>query len=339
MNVPPRKAIWIRLPKFIGDGVMIHRAVEPLRRLGLPLVAWGPSPVVELFEGSGAFAGTWADGQERPGAWVVSRMLRTHEAAAVINLPRSTRALLPAWLARIPLRAGWNEGGGWLLATHHLSFRSVDGHQMLRYKVLLEMAYPGLPEAPFTPFRPRDQAVDEANRVLERLGMARSPFVVLGLGAMAWQKRLGTSVWVALIQRLRDQGVSHVLVGGPGADQEQAAEILGCLPGVPDLTGRLALSVTAAVIAQACALVGNDSALGHLAAACGTPAVLAFGPTHPDRTAPIGIGIQVVQKRGLSCLGCLGGCDVPGHPCMEQLDPEDLWRPLDALLNAKPDGS
>lgn len=328
----PLGAVWVRMPRFIGDAVMIHQALEPLRAAGMPLVAWGPPAVAELFAGSAAFAGVWADGPERDSAWALRRLLRDARARAVLNLPRSTRALLAAWLARVPLRAGWREGGGRLLATRSLPFRT-QGHQLERYAALISAAFPGLAPAPAQPFRPRTESLEAGAQALRELGL-EPPFVALALGAMSPTKRLGTGVWVALIRNLKAQGVPHVLLGGAGADEAQAAAIRDAEPGVPDLTGRLSLSVSAAIVARAAALVGNDSALSHLAAACGTPALVVFGPTVPAATAPVGPRVRILRREDLPCLECQAyPCAMPGHPCMEAIPADKLLEELNFLLN------
>jgi len=325
---PPLGAIWVRMPRFIGDAVLIHQALEPLRAAGWQLVAWGPAPIAEMFRGSGAFAGVWADGPERGRPLALRTLLRDHQAAGVVNLPRSSRALVAAWLARVPLRAGWREGGGRFLATAALPFAAPPSgalppgtsfHQFDRYRRLLDLAFPGLPPAAPVPFRPRPEAMARAVALEASLGLA-PPYVVLALGAMTANKRLGTGVWLDLIGRLARRGVQHVLLGGRGEDEAQAAAILAGSPGVPSLAGRIPLSTSAALIARAAAVVGNDSALSHLAAACGTPVVVAFGPTRPGATAPVGPRVRVLRREDLDCLECGGfSCRVPGHPCMEAL--------------------
>ena len=57
----PKEAVWIRLPRFIGDSMMIHQALEPLRATGVPLVAWGSAHLMELFEGSTGFNAVYPD--------------------------------------------------------------------------------------------------------------------------------------------------------------------------------------------------------------------------------------------------------------------------------------
>ncbi|HEX9008982.1 MAG TPA: glycosyltransferase family 9 protein [Holophagaceae bacterium] len=320
----PEGATWVRMPRFIGDALMIHQSLAPLRAAGRPLVAWGPAPVMDLFEGSGTYAATVAD-VGKPGTWALAGLLRRHRAAGVVNLPRSTRGLLAGFLARTPLRAGWSESGGRLLATCSQPFKGRNDHQADRYRDLLARAFPGLPPAEPPAFRPRAEAWAEAEALRVELGL-EGPFVVLGLGAAAWVKRLGTPLWIDLIGWLRDQGLAHVLLGGTFfEDLAQADALRQAFPGIPDLCGKVPLPVSAALVAQAAAVVGNDSALAHLAAACHTPLVAAFGPTRPELTAPRGPRVTILRKEDLSCLGCLLlQCPVPGHPCMEALEPARL---------------
>lgn len=329
----PERALWVRMPRFIGDALMIHRALAPLRAAGRPLVAWGPAPVVDLFEGSGAYAATVADAG-KAGTWAMASLLRRHRASGVVNLPRSTRGLLAAFLARTPLRVGWSEAGGRLLATHAMPFKGRDDHQVDRYEALLASAFPGLPAADPGPFRPREEAFAQAAGLRRELGL-ECPFVVLGLGSAAGVKRLGTPLWIGLITWLRARGVAHVLLGGTFfEDLAQAEALRTAFPGIPDLCGKVPLPVSAALVSQAAVVVGNDSALAHLTAACHTPLVAVFGPTRPELTAPRGPQVTLLRNETLDCLGCLLlQCPVPGHPCMEGLDPDLLRRAVEASLS------
>lgn len=328
----PDQAVWVRLPRFIGDSVMIAQALEPLRRAGLPLVAWGPGFVCELFEGSAAFAAVAPDPPRKPGSWATAKLLSTHRAAAVLNFPRSQRALAGAWLARIPVRAGWSEGGGALLATHQLPFRTTRGHQVERYRALLAKAFPAAAPCEPAPFAPRAEAFAQADRLLAEAGVAK-PFIALCLGAMSWNKRLGTAAWTELATSLLGRGEAVALLGGAGDDEAQAAEIRKRLPELPDFTGRAALSTGAALLGRAKAAVANDSALAHLAAAVGTPVAVAYGPTDPAVTRPWGDAVAIVRREDLACIGCMGpGCPVPGRPCLEALGAERILAALVAWL-------
>jgi heptosyltransferase-2 len=328
----PAGAVWARLPRFIGDAVMIAQALEPLRRAGRPLVAWGPPFVCELFEGSAAFSAVVPDPPGKPGSWATAKLLKAHRAAAVVNFPRSQRALSGALLARVPVRAGWREGGGALLATHALPFKAAPGHQVERYRALLGKAFPDIEACEPVPFAPRAEAEAQAEGLLAGAGVA-SPFAALALGAMSWNKRLGTRAWAEVAQALEARGLGAVLLGAGAEDEAQAADLLSRLPGLPSLVGRAPLSAGAAILRRAAAVLANDSALAHLAAAEGTPVVVAYGPTDPSVTRPWTERATVVRREDLPCIGCMDhGCAVEGRPCLEALEPARLLAALDAFL-------
>jgi ADP-heptose:LPS heptosyltransferase len=92
----------------------------------------------------------------------------------------------------------------------------------------------------------------------------------------------------ALMQMLRDDVDAIVLLGGPG-DRGACAELAAAsaLP-VLDLAGKTSLLQAAAVIERVSLFVGNDSGLGHIAAAVGTATLTLFGPGDPARYRPWG---------------------------------------------------
>lgn len=328
----PQKAVWVRMPRFIGDSMMIQQALEPLRAKGFPLVAWGSAFLMELFQGSNGFEAVYADPHGKPSAMESVRVLRKFKAAAVINLPRSTRAMLAACLARVPVRLGWREAGGSLLATASLPFKGLKGHQVERYHALINTGFPDLGDVVHIPFRPRPEAEAQAAEVCRELALD-GIFVLLSLGAMTWNKRLGTGVWVDLILRLQGQGIRFAVVGGSGEDEVQARDIVGFVPDVVDLTGLYPLSTIAALVSRSSAVVANDSGIGHMAAACRVPVISIFGPTKPEFSAPYSTRTAVLQKEGLPCLGCHRfDCPVEGHPCMNAIEGERIFRAVKAFL-------
>ncbi|MBS1714677.1 MAG: glycosyltransferase family 9 protein [Armatimonadetes bacterium] len=88
-----------------------------------------------------------------------------------------------------------------------------------------------------------------------------------------------------------------------------------------DLTGKLSVIETMAVLERSRLLLTNDSGPMHLAAAVGTPVVALFGPTSSKRFAPYGEGHAALQGRcecpvrdldrcGGACLNSIGVSDV-----------------------------
>jgi ADP-heptose:LPS heptosyltransferase len=86
---------------------------------------------------------------------------------------------------------------------------------------------------------------------------------------------------------------------------------------VRSLVGTLTLPETASVLAAAGAVVANDSGLGHVAAAVGTPTVLLFGPT-PDAVLGGFPPNVTVLRAGLRCEPCWGRARF--GPCASRLD-------------------
>ena len=287
MSGIPKGALWVRMPRFIGDGILIAQSLEPLRQAGHPLVAWGPERVVDLYRGSSAFSAIHPDEPSGRNVLVLARTLRRHQASGVLSLARSLRPLLAGWLARVPLRIGWEEGGGRRIAPHSAPFWELSLHHFDRYQALVGRAFPGLPPAAPRPFR-------------------------------LWAEAAAAGPWTALLRGLEAEGLAAV-------------------PSALNQVGALGLAETAAFLRHARGLVGNDSALAHLTAAVGCPAVVAFGPTRPEWTAPRGAAVRVVRREDLPCLPCaVHGCTTPGHPCMQDLPAERLLAPLREILLSRP---
>src|SRR5664279_153142 len=129
----PNGAYWIRVNRFFGDAMMAYAAIEPLRRADLPLVFWGPAPIVALFAGSANVVATVAEPGRKYGVWQAARLLREHRPAAVIGFPKSARPHAASLLAGVPLRLGCDDGGVGLLLTHGVNFYQRQEHFVERY--------------------------------------------------------------------------------------------------------------------------------------------------------------------------------------------------------------
>ena len=124
---------------------------------------------------------------------------------------------------------------------------------------------------------------------------------------------------------------------GAAEEKGQVEEILGLMhtPAL-SLAGELNLRQLAGALGRAKALVCNDSAPMHIAAAMGTPCLAIFGPSKSVETAPYGPGHKVAKVE----VPCRVACDEsvclrqPYHECMERLEVEPVWRTLQGMLEA-----
>lgn len=133
------------------------------------------------------------------------------------------------------------------------------------------------------------------------LGPAEHEFARKTLGRFAGQRLLALGpganwlpkIWpprhfIAMMESMRGEFDAVVLLGN-AADQGHAAAVAAGTP-VPclDLAGRTGLLEAAAILSQAHIFVGNDSGLGHIAAAVQTPTLTLFGVGNPARYHPWG---------------------------------------------------
>ncbi|MFC5380411.1 glycosyltransferase family 9 protein [Aquipuribacter nitratireducens] len=140
-------------------------------------------------------------------------------------------------------------------------------------------------------------------------------------------------------------GRDVVVTGGPadtatGAVVTAAARAAGHAPAVDgsggrcvDLTGRTRFDELAVVLRDAACVVAPNTGPAHLAAAVGTPVVSLFAPVvDPAAWHPWGVPVRLLGDVTAPCAASRARtCPVPGHPCLDGLDPADVVRAVDAL--------
>lgn len=126
---------------------------------------------------------------------------------------------------------------------------------------------------------------DAAQR-LEKLPGTR--WLALGPGANWEPKIWPLTRFRDLAEQLQNDLDAIVLLGGPN-DAERCDFLSRTLPlETLNLAGKTGLLQAAAVLARMRIFVGNDSGLGHIASAVGTPTLTLFGPGQPERYHPWG---------------------------------------------------
>ncbi len=133
--------------------------------------------------------------------------------------------------------------------------------------------------------------LDDASRAFAAEKLEELPgnrWLAVGPGANWLPKIWPVHRFRELASLLADYFDGVVLLGGPkDRERSQAVGEGLCLPHL-DLTGRTGLLQAAALLERCHAFVGNDSGLGHLASAVGTPTLIVFGPGQPERYHPWG---------------------------------------------------
>ena len=114
------------------------------------------------------------------------------------------------------------------------------------------------------------------------------PVIGLHVGASDPGRRWPAESFARLGDRLAEQRQARIVLTGSDQERSLTASVRRTMnaPAI-DLAGKTDLGEFAAVISALDLLVTNDTGASHVAAATRTPSVVLFGPTRPDRWAPL----------------------------------------------------
>lgn len=128
----------------------------------------------------------------------------------------------------------------------------------------------------------------EADAAQRLEGLPGTRWLALGPGANWEPKIWPLTRFRDLAEQLQNDFDAIVLLGGPN-DAERCDFLSRTMPlETLNLAGKTNLLQAAAVLARMRIFVGNDSGLGHIASAVGTPTLTLFGPGEPERYHPWG---------------------------------------------------
>jgi heptosyltransferase-2 len=269
--------------------------------------------------------------------WRYARLLKERGYSDAYVLPNTLKYALIPWLARIPRRVGYKGEMryGMVNVMHH---DEKPPRSMVPFYAALarepELPLPGKLARPFLVV-----GGEETEQVGKRLDvdLAR-PIVAFAPGAeFGIAKRWPPAHYGALAARVVDAvpGVQVVLLGSPN-DRETCAQVQqhagAAGSAVLNLAGKTSLDDAIALLAQASAVVSNDSGLLHIASALNRPVVALYGSTDPDYAPPLSEVARTVSLR-LECSPCRKReCPLGHHDCMNKMSVERVWSELAPIL-------
>ena len=124
--------------------------------------------------------------------------------------------------------------------------------------------------------------------------------VLIHPGSGSRHKCVKPQVLASVVRQLQEQGLLPLILEGP-ADQESVANLLSHMPFKPFVLRGLSVCLLAGLLSRVELYVGHDSGVTHLSALLGIPSVALFGPTNPERWAPRGSQVRVVQGERCRC--------------------------------------
>jgi heptosyltransferase II len=265
--------------------------------------------------------------------WRIGRRLRGERYEQAVVLPRSFKAALVPFFAKVPRRIGYlGESRYRLINDIRPLDTAVLTQTVQRYVALgIERGAPLPPEVP----QPRlETDPDNQTRLLQDLALSTDrPIVGLMPGAeYGPAKRWPAEKYAELARRLVKQG-SRVWLFGSTKDQKVCREIVERTGGsIVDLSGKTRLEDAIDLIALVDQVVTNDSGLMHIAAATGRRLVAIYGSSSPAFTPPLTDLVEVLTL-GLECSPCFERECPLGHlNCLRQIEVDSVVDAIERVV-------
>lgn len=335
------KKILVRGTNWIGDAVMTLPAIASIRKtfpsaeiqvLAKPWVAevYKLSPDVDrifLFKEPGEHQGI-------AGKLKLASELKRGNFDLAIYLQNAIEAAILGWLARIPLRAGYDSDCRGFLLTHPVR-RTKEIKQVYQVDYYLNMVKSlGCEQASRDVTLSASKIKDISDRCLEERGLSGVP-VLIGLapGAMYGPaKRWFPERFGAVAKKLTETFVSRAIIFGSKGDREVAQTVQDAIGGTAiNIAGRTDLSEAIALISRCSIFITNDSGLMHVAGALGVPTLAIYGSTNPVTTPPPGKKSVIVRKE-VPCSPCLKQVCPTDFRCMEEISVDEVYETAKAIL-------
>jgi len=260
---------------------------------------------------------------------MVKKLKETAYDCAIVP-HRSFRSALMCYLARIPLRIGFDRSTGSSLYSKKITYKDTV-HEIERNLSLLSPLE--IEESNIYPeifISPGDK--DVVNRKLKAHNVSpATPFVTIAPGSEWETKRWTVEGYAGLIELLwNEKKILSILAGG-SKDRRVSEEVQhNTGVSVLNFTDELTLRESCELIKRSKVLISNDSGAVHLAAAVRQKVIAIYGPTSPDfGFFPYGEGNAII-KSDILCSPCSihGGrkCREKHFRCMKDITPEQVFK-------------
>ncbi|MFO8084699.1 MAG: lipopolysaccharide heptosyltransferase II [Desulfobacterales bacterium] len=333
VKVPGRiENLLIRSANWIGDAVMTTPAVRAVRKnfpdaqISLLAKPW----VAPVFENNPHIDHVLLyDAKRASETFKMAGMLEQHFFDGAILFQNAFEAAWVAWLAKIPVRIGYDTDLRKILLSHPVrrSSSMLKLHQIHYYNGILEGA--GLnSDGMRLELYLSSEDRRSASKILKNCGIGKTdrfvginPSAVFGSAKQWFPER-----FAEVSDRLNEKfGTKTVIFGGP-LDKDLGENILSMMKTeAVNLSGKTTLNEAMALLALCRLFITNDSGLMHIAAALNVPQVAIFGSTNFSVTAPWSSMARVVRSR-VVCSPCMKRQCVFGHKeCMTSIRVEKVF--------------
>lgn len=260
----------------------------------------------------------------------MAQTLREKRFDVAIVPHRSARSAMLAFLAKIPIRVGFNESALASLFTHRVP-RRMELHEVDRNLELLK-PFGGVP----TGYQPKlcvcipQEAREKAKKLLSQLPRTEH-LIGIAPGSVWGTKRWLPEGFAEAMNILATKTNSAFVILGSSMDKAQASEVASkTFSPFINLAGATTISELCAVIEMLDLFITNDSGPMHVAVALDVPVVAIFGATTPELgfTPYTDKAIVVEPPYPLQCRPCSAHgpktCPLKHFECMRSISPQTV---------------
>jgi ADP-heptose:LPS heptosyltransferase len=163
-----------------------------------------------------------------------------------------------------------------------------------------------------------------------------SPFAIIHAGTSVPLKEWSIERFAEAARHIANNyGMQVVLIGAP-EEVDRAADLATMIPDLDpvDISGKLNLRGTAALLERASLYLGSDGGAMHIASAVGTPTLGLFGPGSYHIFSPVGRHAAAISHL-FPCSPCtMTTCVRPHDTCMQSITIDEVLEETDKLVGS-----
>lgn len=323
--------------KYFGDAVLMTPALRAIREhwpaCELHLLA--PEEIAPLFEHLPWLNRVWRMPRKRGSAslgrtWPVLRDLRRERFDRCVDFGTNDRSAIASLAIGAKVRLGWGGPGGfWGRKFCYHGRVTEDGnvrHESARLVHLLSGWQIPPPRSLESEIRADPALAGEAKKILPFEGA-----VVCHVASSQPKKEWPMVQWAGFSRLAARAGWPVVFTTARGErEQSLMSELKGLAPDAVILPFIAEMPLFLAVLQRAAVFISGDTGPLHFAAGLGVPTISLFGPSSPERWAPIGARHHFLGGGVCTCDGHSAVCTAASH-CLATISPEQVLNGLQAL--------
>ena len=316
--------------KYLGDAVLLTPALRAIRE-GLPqseLHLLVPEESAPIFQHLPWLNRVWPMPRRRGRGNLsqtvpILRALRREQFNRSVDFASNDRGAIASLLIGARERLGWEQTGGFWGRRFCYTRRVLPGTKPVHESAHLVHLLSGwdipAPRSLESEIRADPALADAAGKILPGKNT-----VICHVASSQPKKEWPLQNWAALHRMAADAGWNLVFTTARG-DREQLlmAELSKLAPEAVILPLISDLPLFLAVLQRASAFISGDTGPLHFAAGLGVPTITLFGPSPPERWAPIGPRHQFLTGTKCSCSVHSALCTSQSH-CLAAISPEQV---------------